>query len=223
MHVGNKKVTGVTDFDNLTKQFFAEYPKVEFKKKSLVCGGKRNCNDIFYLVKGFVQMYTYDDENRKVLIHIFRPGAFFPLIPQLTSWPNHREYEFQATTPVTVYKASAEATLNFLRTNPDVLFSTFTRLIDALVGSVERFKQMNKDTNSRIVSLLLYLVRSFGKTTDNKAVIKINLTHQDVASWIGVSRESVSRFLSELKRKKIIKSTHGSLLINDLHKLADLV
>lgn len=190
-----------------------------FRKKDIILDKSKTTDTIYYLEKGFVQMFTHDEKNHKVLIHVFRPGAFFPLVPKISSWSSSRYYTFQALTPIAVYKTPSDDVVTFLHTNPEILFHTLARLTDALVGSVERLKQMNKETNERVVSLLLYLVKSFGKATNNRAIINLRLTHQDVAAWIGVSRESVSRFLSELKHKKIIKTFHGELKINDLRKL----
>jgi CRP-like cAMP-binding protein len=213
------KVTQITLIEKTTEAFFKNYPQQVLRKKTLVVDKNHEVDSIFFLEKGFVQMFTHDQEGRKVLIHIFRPGAFFPLLPKISSWSTHREYVFEAMTPITVRKTPSRDTLEFLRKHPDILFFTLERITDALVGSVERFKHMNQDTNTRIISLMLYLVKSFGKTKGQQALIRLKLTHQDVAAWIGVSRESVTRFISELKQKKIIRVVSTGLKITDLQQL----
>ncbi|MFA6005290.1 MAG: Crp/Fnr family transcriptional regulator [Patescibacteria group bacterium] len=212
-------VTQITLLEKATEEFFKNYPRQMLRKKSIIVDKDHEVDSIFFLEKGFVQMFTYDPNGKKVLIHIFRPGAFFPLLPKISTWSTHRQYIFEAMTPIVVRKSPSDHTVEFLRQHPDILFHTLERITDALVGSVERFKQMNEDTNGRIVMLLQYLIKSFGKAEGRQATINLKLTHQDVAAWIGVSRESVTRFISELKRKKIIRVVRGGLKILDLQKL----
>ena len=49
------------------------------------------------------------------------------------------------------------------------------------------------------------------------------MTHEDMAQRIGASRETVTRVLSDLRRKKIIDSDGSTLIVRDRVALEALV
>jgi CRP/FNR family transcriptional regulator len=49
------------------------------------------------------------------------------------------------------------------------------------------------------------------------------LTHEDIAQLLGTSRETVSRALSDLKRKKVAELRGATLVVHDRTALAKLI
>lgn len=92
--------------------------------------------------------------------------------------------------------------------------------------------QMNRFMESRFRDLLLHgktgalystLIRmsnSYGKEHPNGILIDLPMTNRELAQFIGLTRESVNRMLSELKKLDIIDLLpHGYIVIKDLHYL----
>lgn len=74
-----------------------------------------------------------------------------------------------------------------------------------------------------LYSVLIRLSNSHGTQTDEGIRIHLKLTHQDLANFIGATRESVNRILGDLKRKGILSMTQGHILIHDLQHLKDSI
>jgi CRP/FNR family transcriptional regulator len=77
-----------------------------------------------------------------------------------------------------------------------------------------------KTVTERAVSLFLKLNEKFGVSYQGSDMINIPLTHNDIASMIGSTRESTTLALNKLKSRGLIGSMKKRIIINDLQKLA---
>lgn len=73
-----------------------------------------------------------------------------------------------------------------------------------------------------LASTLIRLCNACGQKTDKGILIPLRLTNQDLANFIGATRESVNRTLSRLKRDKILSIQSSRLIIHDLERLRQL-
>ncbi len=78
-----------------------------------------------------------------------------------------------------------------------------------------------KDTLGGMVNTLKRLAKEHGTKTEQGILIDLNLTHQDLANFIGTSRESANRFISDLKKSKIISVDKGKITIIDMEKFQE--
>lgn len=65
-------------------------------------------------------------------------------------------------------------------------------------------------------STLIRFSNSYGVKTDDGILINVQLTNQDIANYIGTTRESINRMLNDLKKDKIIAVEKGYITIKDL-------
>ncbi|OLO26873.1 Crp/Fnr family transcriptional regulator [Alkalihalophilus pseudofirmus] len=72
-----------------------------------------------------------------------------------------------------------------------------------------------------IYSTLIRFSNSYGLEHDSGVKINVNLTNQDLANFIGTSRESVNRMLNDLKKEDIIELEEGHIVIKDMQFLKD--
>lgn len=97
-------------------------------------------------------------------------------------------------------------------------------ILNSLTSKLRRsFRQIRnlglKKTNSRIAARLWKLCRDYGEKESNHILIDINITQTKLAAMVGTSRESVSRFLKQLEREKIIKQKNQKITILNLNEL----
>jgi CRP/FNR family cyclic AMP-dependent transcriptional regulator len=68
-------------------------------------------------------------------------------------------------------------------------------------------------------STLIRFSNSYGVKTDEGILINVQLTNQDIANYIGTTRESINRMLNDLKKEKIISIEKSYITIKDLKYL----
>jgi len=76
-----------------------------------------------------------------------------------------------------------------------------------------------KDARTRIVEFLKEMAMEKGKKVGFEVMFKNYLTHKDIASLTGTSRQTVTTVLNELKENNIINFDRRRFLIRDLDKL----
>lgn len=79
------------------------------------------------------------------------------------------------------------------------------------------------DGQERVVSLLLEMTRHLGKALTDRIDVKLPITREDIADYLGLNADTVSRILSRLRRDGLIDFTGRSgLHILDWSRLQDL-
>ena len=76
-----------------------------------------------------------------------------------------------------------------------------------------------KDARSRIIEFLKDMAEERGQKVGFEMMIKNHLTHKDIASLTGTSRQTVTTILNELKEKNIINFDRRRILIRDMEQL----
>ena len=80
---------------------------------------------------------------------------------------------------------------------------------------------LSRTASERIVHFLLEWAAK-GRQTEEGLRVNIPLTHEEIAQIVGVSRETVTRALTELKHKALIAIKGSSVLIRDRSALEAL-
>lgn len=204
------------------EEFFSQYTSQEFTKNQIIITPEEEISSIYLLKKGLVRMYIISEEGIEATIHIFRKGSFFPIMLSISNKPN--KYYFEAMEEVEAVKALAEQVIAFIKSDPAVLFDLTTRFADAINGLMNRIDQLvSQGAYSKIASLLLYFSDTFGKKEGNMYYFDLPFSHDQIATWVGVSRETVSRQIEILEKKGIITHKDHKIIINDLAMLRDEV
>ena len=201
--------------------FFNQYKSLSLKKGKALYQPNDPIHSIYLLKQGLIKQYAISENGEVLTINVFRPNSFFPIMLILANQPN--KYFFQAETDVLAFRAPTEEVMKFIIKNPDVLLDLTKRLSSAILGLSIRVEELSfNQASERISLLLLYLAERFGeKTKDSNLIIKLALTHQDLASWTSLTRETVSRQLEQLSKKGLISYNRHSITILDKDKLQD--
>lgn len=77
-----------------------------------------------------------------------------------------------------------------------------------------------KDARTRIVEFLKEMAEEKGQKVGFETMIKNHLTHKDIASLTGTSRQTVTTVMNELRDKNLITFDRRRILIRELEKLA---
>lgn len=198
--------------------FFEKYTPQVFPKSAILIRAGEAPKGIFYLKKGHVRQYVITQNGEEMTLHMYKPGAFFPMSWAFNENPNL--YYFESMSEVEVLVAPKDAVLVFVKKEPDILFDLAKRVFSGLDGILTRMEQlMSGNARARLITILVISAKRFGEVRKNGIVIHLKLTHQDLASLAGLSRETVSREMMQLKEKKLIGYTASTITIYNLQNL----
>lgn len=174
--------------------------------------------NIYYLISGFVRMYSIVFDGKELTLNIFKPGSYFPLFLALDNLKN--SYFYESISPVTISKAPKDDVVYFVKNNPDVLLEFTMRMSRGTHGLLTNLQyQLFGSVHRRITSTIYLLSKRFGEITKTGILISLPLTHQDVANLTGIARETASLELEKLQKLKYISYAHRKITIHNLQFL----
>lgn len=198
--------------------FFSRYQPMTYKKGELILRAEDVPFGVYFLKSGFVRQYLLSPSGETFIVHIYKPGSFFPLTWILNDTPN--VYHFEAMSPVAVVRAPKDLFLEFLKQHSEVLYYATQRLALGLSGFVSRVAQLVlDDAYTKTILLLLYYADNFGEKTKEGTMLSIPLTHREIASWIGTTRETASLQVETLVKKGFLTTKGRLLIIRDVNAL----
>lgn len=200
--------------------FFDDYPLTHFNKGEIIFRPEEDLIDVLYLVSGQVVQYDISSVGNEVIVNAFKPGAFFPMSTAINRTPNY--YFFEAASPVVVRQAPAKEVVDFLKTHPDVTFDLLSRVYQGSDGLLRRMAHlMGGKAKSRLVFELLNAGARFGEDTNKGRFIP--LTENDLSKRSGLSRETISRAMRELKENGVVSVQTRGILIPDIKNLEAVI
>lgn len=200
------------------ERFFTDYTKLLYKRGEVILRAEDPPAGVYFLKSGFVRQYLISPSGETLILHVYRPGSFFPLMWAINNIPNN--FYFEAVTAVEVYRAPQNQVVTFLKKHPDILFETTQRLIGGLHGLVSRVGYLVLDNAYiKTVLLILYFAKNFAEPSEVGVSLRVPLVHREIAAWIGTTRETASLQMEALKRKGLIKARGRKLIVPNLHLL----
>lgn len=198
--------------------FFTKFKYQKYKKGEILVRADDNPKGIFYLKKGFVKEYAISKKGDELVVNIFKPASFFPMSWAINGTPNM--YFFEAITDLEVCRVPKDRALEFIKTNPDVLYDLLSRVYKGTDGILTRMTYlMAGNAYARLVTEVIIYAKRFGKRGDDKNVFEISLSEKDLAASSGMTRETVSREMKTLKDKDLVSFRKNTLVIKNLKEL----
>lgn len=198
--------------------YFTKFKHQAYKKGEILVRADDNPFGIFYLKSGVVKEYVISKGGNELVLNIYKAISFFPMSWAINNAPNR--YYYEALTDAEIYRAPREKTLEFIKKNPDVLYDLVSRVFVGTEGLLMRMAYlMSGNAYARLVAELIIHAKRFGKKT--KEGIEITASERELASHIGIARETVNREMRILKEKKLASCRKNILIIKDIEKLEE--
>jgi CRP-like cAMP-binding protein len=174
---------------------------------------------IYFVYEGLFKVHKHWDEGKELIVRFARSGdivghrglgkdPYFPV--SATAMENS-----------TVCFVPVDFFLSTLKVNHDFLFKLMMFYAAELKESERNMRNLaHMPVKGRIAQALLLLHEKFGSDVDGS--IDINISRQDLSSYVGTSYETLFRMLNELIAEEAIKTDEKRIIINDFEKLKRL-
>ena len=141
------------------------------------------------------------------------PGAVIGELSALDGAP--RSATVTAATPIDAVVLHAEHFEQLLRDEPELAVAEIRRLSRQLRALSERYALRSEDVRTRLAALLLT-----NATETSDPVFRS--TREELASWVGATREATIRSLRELEADGMVQLGRGRVEVSDHDQLARL-
>jgi CRP-like cAMP-binding protein len=175
-------------------------------------------DSVVVLLSGRVKALCHTAGGAEVLLAVRGPGA---LLGELSAVDGgRRSATVQTLEPVTALSLPLPDFEAYLQANGRVAYL----LMRTLAGrwrdaDRKRIEFGAHDTTGRVAARLVELAERFGRPTEEGIQIALPLSQDELAGWIGASREAVSKALGVLRGNGWIRTSRLSVLVRDLDAL----
>ncbi len=164
-----------------------------FPKNAVIINEGDVSNSLYVILEGRVKVFVSDDSSKEVILNIQGPGEYFGELALIDDTP--RSASVMTTEKSRLVLVTRQAFERCLTENPSLsvkLIRTLAKRIRSLTVNVKDLALL--DVYGRVAHTLLKLAVDEGGIQ----IIKQRLTHQEIASMVGASREMVSRIMRDL-------------------------
>ncbi|MFS8159778.1 MAG: Crp/Fnr family transcriptional regulator, partial [Candidatus Roizmanbacteria bacterium] len=191
------------------EEFYAQFTIRNYKKGEMFIRADDDPQDIFCLKKGYVRQYTISKTGSELTLHILKPISYFPMVWAINGTPN--VYFFEALTEAEVGRAPRDKVVSFIKDKPTIIFELMSELLEDYAETLLRVEHLVfSDAYRRVISVLLYIAKHFGEKKGKGIIVQHRFTQQDIATLVGVARETTSNEMIKLEKKGLVKYSDHS-------------
>jgi CRP/FNR family transcriptional regulator, cyclic AMP receptor protein len=200
------------------KKMGEKHEFVKYKRQQFIYMPDDSATHIYMIVGGKVKIGHYLEGGEEVLSAILTTGEIFG---ELGMAGEEKRVDFaQAMEETVICPLTIEELKLLMYENKELSFKIL-KLIGLRIMKLERKLELLvfKDARTRVIEFLKDAAEWKGKKVGSETQIQTSLTHKDIASLTGNSRQTVTTILNDLKEQNLINFNRKQILIRDLNSL----
>ena len=202
-----------------TPSMSEKHPMTKYGKDEYIYFPEEPSRHVFMIASGRVKIGGQTDDGKEMLHAILGEGEVFGELA-LTGEEKRRDFAQAMDNNTQICPMTIEDLEELMVENKTLSLKLY-KLIGLRYRKLERKLEslVFKDARSRIIEFLKDMAEERGQKVGFEMMIKNHLTHKDIASLTGTSRQTVTTILNELKEKNIINFDRRRILIRDMEQL----
>lgn len=205
--------------ENEIHELAAASKEVIYKRKETIIKHGNMPLSVGFVTEGLVKMYDEYPGNRTHILHIIKSNEFIDIFSVFSELPYH--FSASALMDSKIFMFDRSVIMKIASQNPAFAAATLRYLsvvsIFLLRNTIDLYR---KNLKGRLAFLLLYLSRDVFYSKS----FRLPLSGNEIADFTSISRENISRTMSEFNNEKIISySKHVVTILNEplLEKISD--
>lgn len=198
-----------------------------YPKGSLLCLEGQAPRGIFVLCTGRAKLTTTSAEGKSIILRIAEPGEVLGLTAVFSNTPY--EATVETLEPSQANFISHNDFVTFMKEYPDVGMKVAQQLTHNCQCAYREIRSigLSNSVPEKIAKLILRWAEQPLPAGDgrkpNEIAIRVTLTQEEIAQFVGTSRETVSRVLSDFRKKGWLRMKGVIWTILDKQGLENIV
>jgi CRP-like cAMP-binding protein len=189
-----------------------------FPRRQIIYFPTEPGRSVLLLARGRVKIKVLAADGRETILAFIDEGELFGELALVDAAP--REEFAEAVTEATVIALEREELLWLMSQHPDLSLQ-ITKLVGLRRRRIEnRLRNiLFRSTRERLLALLVELLQAHAEPGERGWIVKLPLSHQEIASLIGATRETVTLTLGRLQAEGLIQVRRRRLVVLDRKRL----
>jgi CRP/FNR family cyclic AMP-dependent transcriptional regulator len=164
-----------------------------YRKGTLLIEEGDHSDSLFIVLSGRVKAYSIDERDREIVYGVYGPGEY---LGEMSLDGGPRSASVITLEPTVCVVVTRQTLREHIAANPEFAFELLARVIRRARLATQSARNMALlDVYGRVVAVLEEIAVA---QPDGVRVIAQRLTHREIASRVGSSREMVSRIMKDL-------------------------
>ncbi len=193
-----------------------------FPRRALLFEQGGAADSVYVVASGRVRVVRGERESRTLTVAYRLPGE---LLGE-TALPGVDSYRAtaSATEAVDAVKIPLRAVQALLAESPAFSQRMLALMVERRLEAERRVESLlSRSVESRVAEFLLDAADRNGVPDARGVLIGVRYTHQEIADYVGSTRETVTLTLGELRRQELLSFDHRRIVITQPETLAKLV
>jgi CRP/FNR family transcriptional regulator, anaerobic regulatory protein len=186
------------------KQVVSLIVQKKYEKNTLIVSEGSIPHDFIVVSKGKIKVYGHSHDGKEQIMYILADGDFFGARNLIHE--KKADYDAKAMEDTIVCTIEKNNFQKLLERYPGISIKIMDVLCDRLDKMESLVRKISpKDVDSRVNMMLLELSQRYGRRQSEGVLIELPMSREEMANYIGVARETVSRKITSLKEEGIIE------------------
>lgn len=199
------------------QSLFGRQPIEKFEAGTAILWEGDDASHIFEVTEGVLRVFRILGDGRRVITGFLYPGDILGV-----SLKDHYLYSVEAVTHARVRRFGRSRFEEEISRSPELRPQLFSRLCDEMAAAQDQMVLLaRKNAEERVCSFLLVMARRTKADQQTTPIIEVAMTRLDMADYLGLTIETVSRTITKLANRGVIAPSgrHGLKIL----KFAKLV
>jgi CRP/FNR family transcriptional regulator, cyclic AMP receptor protein len=185
-----------------------------FPAGSVVFLEGQDANGVYIVCQGRVKLLTTNADGRTLILKVAEPGEVLGLHSAVTGRPH--ELTVETIQPSQLAFVRRDDFVRFLMENGDACLRAAEYLAKDCQAAYDTIRSVGlcHSASEKLARLLLHWA-SDGRAENGSIRLKVAMTHEEMAQLIGTSRETVTRTLSDFKKRRLLEINGSTLVIHN--------
>ena len=183
-----------------------------FKKGEIIFDYGEKASGLYIVCSGKMKVYKNTLEGKEQIMYILSSGDFIGAFNLLKE--DVFEFTAKAIEETAVSTLSKTAFNTVIMNNPEITIKVLEKAYERIMkveSLVERLS--TKSLDAKVAALLLNLIPSFGKHTREGIVLELSINREEMGSYAGIARETITRKLKLFEEMKIVALRGAKLIV----------
>ncbi|MCX5514646.1 Crp/Fnr family transcriptional regulator [Kaistia algarum] len=198
---------------------FSRQPIEKFEPGAAVFWEGDEAEHVFEVVEGVLRVYKILGDGRRVITGFMYPGDLIGV-----SLKDRYLYTAEAVTRIQVRRFGHNRFQEEINRSPELRPQLFARLCDEMAAAQDQMVLLaRKSAEERVASFLLHIARRLDNGHPPLRVVEVPMTRLDMADYLGLTIETVSRIMTRLTSRGVIApSGRHAIIVRKSDKLTAL-
>jgi CRP-like cAMP-binding protein len=196
----------------IVTQYFSHCHTRKFKKKEEIFGPEEHSDFIYFVSQGRIRVYLRYPNGKEFTLTILESGAVYS---------GHTRAFGQALDDGEIVFLPVQSFRKLLVEVPLFAMSVISVLGDALKNSINTIESLVfKEVNKRLYQFIYSLALAGGDQETADFQVILGLTHQQIATIVSSTRQTVSAFFNNLQKEGVIRLEKDKIIIQNFDVIA---